>query len=206
MTQELTDGSLRFPRVIWFTDGRDSGLGDGFHRNLAIPLMGANPRVKHRGASPGYPVGIGLNLRGCSGRAAVAGKRTDISRGAWRVQPRTGRSGEQMTNQTQTNLHRAQTLQGQAEALGPLQRRRELGQSVSLREVAAMSQPSTKAGADERPRTDEGNRHQTVITVVSRGRYRPSPNGDNGELPSESSLPNGRTGSLSGAAPSVTKR
>jgi hypothetical protein len=62
MPQPLAEGGRHFSPVIRFTDARDYGLGNGFHQSLAVLLVGPNPGMKHRGARPGHPVAIGLNL------------------------------------------------------------------------------------------------------------------------------------------------
>jgi hypothetical protein len=40
MAEQITEGGLRFPSVVLFTDGGDYWLGDGFHRVLAARKAG----------------------------------------------------------------------------------------------------------------------------------------------------------------------
>ena len=40
MTQQRSEGGLRFPAVVLFTDGQHYWLGDGFHRILAARAAG----------------------------------------------------------------------------------------------------------------------------------------------------------------------
>jgi hypothetical protein len=42
MTQQRSEGGLRFPAVVLFTDGQHYRLGDGFHRILAAPRLKSN--------------------------------------------------------------------------------------------------------------------------------------------------------------------